>query len=109
MKKQDLKTGMQVETTRGEKRYVLLGTESGDITTNSNTTDCNGFHRLYNTWELSNWNNDLTHKDDKTHKIGDIVKVYGFWGNLIWEREQIPEYTMPELIEKIGHEFKIIK
>jgi len=106
MKKYELRTGMQIETERGEKRYVLLGTENGDITTSNSTTTVHGFERLYNTWELNNWNDDLTHIT-KAHMIGDIIKVYGFWGNLIWERKEIPKYTKEELFKIVGHKFEL--
>jgi hypothetical protein len=51
----------------------------------------------------------------------DVMKVYNYdvWGvrpldpsyiqELLWERDEVPEYTMEEAIRRMGHEFKIKK
>ena len=117
MKKSDLKTGMVVETARGEKYLVMLN------------PDCEGrdlisFDRGY--MPLSKYENDLTYINEPEW---DIVKVYTLGTsiyyilatnanhnrklvyNLIWERKENPvEMTIEEIEKKLGiKNLKIVK
>tara|TARA_R110000744_G_scaffold357580_1_gene464427 strand:- start:419 stop:745 length:327 start_codon:yes stop_codon:yes gene_type:complete len=108
MKKSELRTGMIVETIIGSKYYVSLNGMNGDTLLNIKNT------RYI---PLSN----ICSKLNAIHNIeSSIAKVYApkfnmFSSNisdfdLVWERkEKVKEYTMNELIKKVGHEFKIKK
>ena len=73
--------------------------------------------------KLGNYNEDLTAICNRDYDIMSILRTpiinswvisiinqsFGRW-NIIWERkEKTPEYTIEQLIEKVGHEFKIKK
>jgi hypothetical protein len=117
MKKQDLKNGMIVETRAGEKGVIIKDNVYGEdavIFNDHNWTALDGF------------DNDLIwhNKPDRIDfcKTVDICKVYepdlptGFIYKqskfsdlkLLWERKDVPEYTLNQLFKKLGHEFKII-
>jgi len=125
MKKQDLKTGMIVVTRRGEKGLIVLNNVYGEdavIFSDKSWTGLSGFDD--NTLE---WHLDSRCGATLDHCMSvDIMEVYipdlptGFikkeskFGemDLVWERKEdviIPEYTMEELTEKMGFEFKIKK
>ena len=105
MTKKDLKTGMLVQTRNGGVYMYINGV----------LVDTEGH------LDLCNYYNDLTRNNTEW----DIVKVSNiltgcylspyYWAenklneNLLWERDQTPEYTMDEAIAKMGHEFKIKK
>ncbi len=88
MKKADLKTGMQFENAKGDRRVVLLGTANGDVYVEVGGT----IHG-----SLDYYNDDLT---SRSNAIPDIVKVYETVcpnqylikkigeHNKIWEREK---------------------
>lgn len=102
MEKKDLKTGMQVEFENGERRLILLDTEKGDVVSNVDATiDSFGRRRLTNYYGLNNWNDDLT-KVIEHDPLTDIVKVYGMYGNIIWERKEVPEYV-ELLVDNYGY------
>jgi len=111
MKRSELKSGMMLEFTNSSiKRLVLLDTEKGDTTCDLNLDiyQTGGF-RHGNYFDLINWNEDLT-AAEKNSALGDIIKVYSMYGELIWERNPIvPEYNMEEAIKLVGHNFKIKK
>jgi hypothetical protein len=122
MKKRDLKSGMIIETRSGERALIVKDNCYGK--------DAVIFHEK--SWtELDSFNHDLLfHGDDPDRtcyaKSIDIVKIFkpnlptGFLSRksngfpemeLLWERKElaIPEYTMGEIIAKVGFEFKIKK
>lgn len=110
MRKKDLKTGMVVEVRGGQEYLVMLN----HCIKNRDVLIC----RSGLGWNsLSDLNDDLIFVDrDSKDSVWDIVKVFEplFFSknsslNLIWCREETPEYTMEELIEKMGHDFKIKK
>lgn len=109
MNKSDLKSGMMVRIKgKEELSLVLIGTDQGDVTCNLIPKECKlDIIRHYNYYGLYNYNNDLTPK--KGSYKGVITAVYNEYGKLLWERESIPEYTMSDLIDKVGHNFKIKK
>lgn len=109
-KKSDLKTGDQIEKRNGLRYVVMLGTPRGDV-----YVAVNGIE-----WgRLSYYNEKMEYPNDI--KGYDIVAVYSNESPnqylktkmdetcKIWQREKVPEYTMEEAIEKMGHEFKIKK
>ena len=110
MRKQDLKTGMIVENQNGQFGKILLNTSQGDVIGGSSNAD--------DFWcDLDSYDDDLERSDWGSDKI---IKVYEACynknaaslkvrGDLIWERETTPEYTMEELTDKLGHTFKIKK
>jgi hypothetical protein len=122
MKKRDLKSGMIIETRSGERALIVKDNCYGK--------DAVIFHEK-NWTELDSFNHDLLfHGDDPDRycyaKSIDIVKIFkpnlptGFLSRksnrcpemeLLWERKElaIPEYTMEEIIAKVGFEFKIKK
>jgi len=108
MKKSDLKTGMVVEV-KGDNYTVMLDYFEGENILSANYSD--------NDWlGLNEYREDLTHD---IYSKWDIVRVFkptykGILNErngleLIWERNETPEYTIEELIKKVGHEFKIKK
>lgn len=127
-KKSDLKTGMIVKTRSGDTGLVML----------DNCFGVDAIVFSGNNWtELDEYDDDLywCYRVDKKHgfreetrdeftRSVDIMKIYepdlptGFLRRAnrfnkwlpVWERSQpIPEYTMSEIIEKVGHEFKLKK
>ncbi|ANS04897.1 hypothetical protein [uncultured Mediterranean phage] len=108
MKKSDLKTGMQLKRRNGEMLLVMLNKDRDD-----------DFYIVMggDIWgSLTNYNEDLTPTWDD--EKDDIVAVYSSSSiakcikkpkskDIIWERTDMPEYTMSELGEKVGHNFKI--
>lgn len=121
MKKQDLKTGMIVKTRSGETALVMIDNCYGEdaiVFSGKSWTPLEGFSE------------DLIwHKDDEDRsycRTVDIVKIYkpalptGFLSRTdkhrtmspIWERKEekvIPEFTMEQLVDRAGFEFKIKK
>jgi len=104
MKKSDLKTGMLVEVDYSELGLVMLDTVDGDVLAGDGT-DAN-----------RNW------KPLDVLDMDSVTKVYRYSCNrsgaeinrrgrsLLYERKEVvKEYTMKELQEKLGEEFKIIK
>ena len=133
MQKQDLKSGMIVETRSGERGLIVLDNCCGQDAVIFNENNWTGLNR---------YNDDLIwHGDDPDRspvaKSVDIMKIFkpnlptGFLSRksknnphspypfnnlhgfremeLLWERKEIPEYTMEEIIAKVGFEFKIKK
>ncbi len=117
MKKQELKTGMLVQTRKGKIGLVMKD-------------NCYGKNAIIfnnNSWtSLDGFNDDLIwHEESKDRnyaKTVDIVKVYvpdlptGFLSRVnkfstlepVWVREEsTPEYTLEELTNIVGHKFKI--
>ena len=101
MKKSELKTGMIVEFRSGLKSTVLLNTSAGDFIIGK------GYETKIDEYTVENieeWTNTakvirvFDPENEEDHREGG--------GEIVWERK-IPEYTMEELKEKIGHEFKI--
>ena len=73
MKKNDLKSGMLIESRRGKIGIVMLNTPEGDAIVGNGTKGEN------QTWKpLSEFTEDLKDKHDS---IYDIVRVYGFLNN----------------------------
>jgi len=114
MKKSDLKTGMKVVTSEGVY-IVMKNTSQG-----SDYLVCISESGYLN---LDGYNDDMKRITILEHKPQfDIIEVYEssdfltsfntnkFQCDPIWEREKdIPEYTIDELTEKLGFEFKIKK
>jgi hypothetical protein len=105
MKKSDLKTGTRVTLENGETYLVYLNTNFGDVFVGK--TEHN---------PMSNYSEDLISK----HDVLSIVEVeiprdmYNLRTSqqsfkTIWTRSPVKEYTMQEAIEKMGHDFKIVK
>lgn len=106
--KSDLRTGMKVQFDVGSMGYVLLNTSRGDIIASDGVGE-------YKTWmSFDDLGEDLTDREGSKK----IIRVFGMSNNnidaltskgeLIWEiTNSSPEYTMKELVEKIGHKFKI--
>jgi hypothetical protein len=105
MKKSDLKTGMRVSFKNGGTYLVYLNTNFGDMFVGKTKHN-----------DMFNYNEDLTCEHDNL----SIVMVEEPWDHrnlrtyeqsykIIWTRSLVKEYTMQEAIEKMGHDFKIIK
>jgi hypothetical protein len=105
MRKSELKTGMIVELSNGRKNIVMLNPFKGrDVIIDVITNDFILF-------------NDL--REDLTcygHPEYDIISVKESGKHsklnpeiILWERKEVPEYTVEELVKKLGHEFKIKK
>ena len=118
MKKEDLKSGMIVETRKGKLGMVLLDTANGDII--GGGCHIGGDER---TWmPLDALNDDLTYPGCPE---SDIVKVYkpGCGNNihgsfdvnsmsLVWERKETIELSFEEIASRLGidpKQLKIIK
>ena len=107
MKKSDLKTGMTVEYSEGGLAKVLINTERGNILVSPDDT-----------WTNIDSYNDNLERIDNVNEL-TIVKVFSLTSahkglqfgtsKLLWERQETPEYTIEQLIEKVGHKFKIKK
>jgi hypothetical protein len=88
MKKSDLKTGMVIETSKGERSLVLLGTTAGDI-----IAGCGNIRNKATWFPFESLTDDLKHAYTGTK----IIKVYSTpsnqdagslteLGELLWER-----------------------
>ena len=107
MKKQELKTGMLVETRIGNFGLVMLDTPNGDIIAGDGTNYCREWY------SLENMNDDLTNKN-VTVTESDVVRVYGMGYNieaasfstkfrlLLWERQEEVVMTIEEIEKKLG-------
>lgn len=95
MRKEDLRSGMIVQTKQGDLGIVLLNTTNGDIIGGGTNTILN----TGRTWKpLDNLNDDLTSPTNEN----DIIKIYNGGGNCyfgtfdtklltcIWERPVTP-------------------
>jgi len=105
MKKSELKTGMIVEFKDGRSGMVLLGTHKGDVLSG----DLAYFPLSDHEENLMDWNDEVV-----VRSVYNPTYISGFYKQqkdfIIWERPQeIKEYTMEELTEKLGHNFKIKK
>jgi len=107
MTKKDLKTGMLVQVGKGGVYMYINGV----------LVDSTG-HLVMNNYDESLIRMTINHKWDIVKVSKVITGCYlspSFWTerklneNLLWERDQTPEYTMDEAIAKMGHEFKIKK
>jgi hypothetical protein len=118
MKKEDLRSGMIVQTRQGGFGMILLNTTNGDIIGGGTHT----FNHNERLWKpLENLSDDLTSREYGN----DIVKIYNANANYIfgtfdtklltciWERPVTPiEMTMDEIANKLGIDvdrLKIIK
>jgi hypothetical protein len=91
MTKADLKTGMLVETKKGEFGIILLGTREGDVI----ASDGNDGKRHWG--YITNYYDDLSHINSSDD---DIVRIYDYCVNmdgvkfsirnrkLLWERKE---------------------
>jgi len=109
MEKADLKTGMLVEYRNGMvgliiNEVVTLGSDSSFMPLKELESDLK---------DVSSSSYDLI-------KVSSVLKGselgnYSNWNienlnnNILWNREEVKEYTMEELTEKLGHSFKIKK
>lgn len=111
MTKEDLKTGMRVELNNGDVYIYAIGKNGKGVAIKGG----NDF------LSFSYYDNSLVRYGDKNCEY-TIAKVYdlpdmnaafinsNIKGNLLWERKsEVPSYTMAELTEKLGHEFKLKK
>lgn len=114
--KKDLKTGMLIECANGTLGIIMLGTTNGDVIASD------GLRQGRRFGVLKNYDNDLC-RTNRNFYEKDIIKVYDMDNpinnmdrasfdfthrKLIWERkEEIIEYTMEELENKLGHKFEI--
>ena len=109
MKKSELRTGMIVETLNKKRFYVSLnGIDGKSNLISTNNTSYMPYKNIAEdlTAYSSNASNIIKVFIPKIIELTtDINKC-----ELIWERkEKVKEYTMNELIKKVGHEFKIKK
>ena len=111
MKKSELRTGMMIETNEGELYLTHIGGCFGDLgigVSGRSSFDLN---------LLSDPLSDDPLSDDTVVLIENIYQP--LYPNLslslsdytnIWSRKEgVKEYTIEELIKKVGHEFKIKK
>lgn len=94
--KEDLQSGMVVKLRNGRKYLVVEDLLIGR----------DGFMRLYK------YNDDLTLNTGTEYDIVMVYKKTDSWGegfvsglhhgNIIWEREEIKEFTMQEIADKLG-------
>ena len=111
MRKEDLKTGMRVELRNGFVGMVVIGNQFND------TINGESWAR-----KLDYYNNDMSIIACESYNTPDfdIVAVYTGYnydrmmnlkhnGELLWERNEVKEYTMAELEEKLGEKIKIKK
>jgi hypothetical protein len=105
MKKSDLKTGMRVTFKRGEDYLVYLNTNFGNVFVG------NIKHN-----DMGSYNEDLTCEYDDLSIVMVEEPCYDYnlrtseqSFKIIWRRSPVKEYTMQEAIEKMGHDFKIVK
>lgn len=113
MKKEDLRSGMIVETRNRKLGIVLLNTTNGDIIGGA------GGNENINTWKpLDSFDDNLSSDFPQC----DIVKIYNassnmYFGtfdtsklNCIWERPvDIKELTMEEIADKFGIDVSLLR
>ena len=110
MTKKDLKTGMLVQVGNGGVYMYINGVlvdTTGHLVMDYYASDLKRASGALDKpeWDIVKVSNILT---------GCYLSPY-YWtenklnGNILWERDQAPEYTMDEAIAKMGHEFKIKK
>ena len=120
MKKEDLKSGMIVETRSGKLGMVLLDTAEGDII--GGGTNITDNERMW--MPLNSLSDDLTYTTYPGRNDADIVKVYkptlnNRYGSfdvdktlLVWERKETIELSFEEIAKRLGidpKQLKIIK
>ena len=117
MKKQDLKTGMRVKLRDGNTGIVLLNLTGNEYEKNIIVIEY-GMHR-----NLDNYNDNLCYDNNGNRLLYcDIIKVYdipnNIWeiinfdikGKLLWERkEEIKEFTLKEIADKLGVDVKVLR
>ena len=113
MKKSELESGMLIQTRNGSK-YLLFKNKAGQLSgksvRNGNATKD----------EWVGWQTGLNSDLEYNYEYFSIDKVW--WGedasdmleardgHLIWDRNhKVKEYTIEQLQEKLGEEFKIVK
>jgi len=111
MRKKDLKNGMKVVQRCGDIMVVMIEPHTISLKKESQFVGGNTFS------PFKSYTLDLL--DTEGMSDYDIIEVWEarYFGKLIteslegceliWKREDIPEYTMKEAINKMGHEFKI--
>ena len=109
MRKEDLKTGMRVELRDGDVRIIMHDVDNEIVM-------CGNGNANY----LDRHDEDMINHGRLSHRL-DIIKVYDIpndiyeltneeaKGYLLWERNEVKEYTMAELEEKLGEKIKIKK
>tara|TARA_R110000751_G_scaffold33075_3_gene82690 strand:+ start:9915 stop:10232 length:318 start_codon:yes stop_codon:yes gene_type:complete len=105
MKKSDLKTGMRVTFKNGDDYLVYLNTNFGDV-----------FVGKAGHNSMSRYSEDLISEYDVLSVVTVSIpcnmhdlRTSGQSYKTIWTRSPVKEYTMQEAIEKMGHDFKIVK
>ncbi len=106
--KSDLKTGMVVTLDNGKEALIFVGVDysyggSEDFFVYKINHSVNGWDSLGN---LSR----IVKVELISHPFEFIELGYEKERRkLVWQKEKTPEYTLKQLIEKVGHEFKIKK
>jgi hypothetical protein len=105
MKKSDLKTGMRVSFKNGGTYLVYLNTNFGDMFVGKTKHN-----------PMSNYSEDLICEHDNLSIVmveepcNDCnLRTSEQSFKIIWRPSPVKEYTMQEAIEKMGHDFKIVK
>jgi len=107
MKKSDLKSGMILEFENKEQRLVMLGTKIGDITCQyQNPKKFYGnIVRPHDYYELDKIEEDLT----SSRILGNVNKVYGMYGELIWERKEEFKIEVGKWYKTLKHIFHVVE
>ena len=111
MKKEDLKTGMRLKYRNGAIAIVMRDTYLDKCVIMYSTGGWDYLSVLNDNLMNYKYNNDdVIAVYNGSHYGGEMINFKANIGTLLWEREKdIPEYTMEELQEKLGEEFKIKK
>ena len=113
MKKSELESGMLAETRNGN-RYLLFKNKAGELSgksvRNGNATG-NGWIDWYSRLNVDLEYELCEYSIDKVwwgSDASDMLEARD--GHLIWDRNhKVKEYTIEQLQEKLGEEFKIVK
>ena len=120
MKKSDLKTGYIATLRNGRNGVVFIGVD----TIERGQVDCI-VNESTNSWnDLSNFNDDLTHKRFSELDIMKVEKPYHPYclqnlnirysfasktRELLWERDSVKEMTVADVEALVGCKVKIVK
>lgn len=112
MKKSDLKAGMVVKTKHGYQILLPIEYNSKHILAlfdDINDIGCQQIETNHSE-NLSGWAEEVWGLFDTGHNnIRGRFLATTEGRRLLWRKESVPEYTMEELVSKLGHNFKIKK